>query len=202
MDLRNSPLRDWTQTHTYGKGQAIFLEGEPTNTAYQVVRGVVKYSRNSADGREVLVGLAVPGDFIDVASILDGQPYGVSAICLHRTDVELLAVTRERVLACPSLVEHLERCVLAEVRNQRATVASIALERVEVRALQALAILGQRLGQRGSGFPMLLTRQELASLIGTTTETCVRVLSTLRSEGVVQESNGIISLASKVLAAA
>lgn len=205
MDLKNSPLSDWTQNRSFQTGQTILLEGEPTRTVYQVVRGVVKYTRNSSAGREIIVGLAFPGDFIDVGAILDGQPYGVTVACLQGCDVELTAVPRERALACPSLVRHLERCLVAELRWQRSVVSAIALERVEVRALQALEMLGHRLGRKeGESYrmPMLLTRQELASLIGTTTETCIRTLSKLRGEGLLQEARGSLTLNLKALLAA
>jgi CRP/FNR family transcriptional regulator len=206
MELKKTPeLCEWTQSRVYGPGQTILLEGEPSRMVYQVVRGAVKCARNSASGREVIVGLAFPGDFLDVAASLDGQPYGLTASSLQGSEVELVAVPRERALACQSLAEHLERCLLSELRWQRSVASAMALERVEVRALQALEMLGRRIGEttaEGLRFPMLLTRQELASLIGTTTETCIRILSRLRSEGLLQEADGVLSLSQKALVAA
>lgn len=206
MELKRTPeLCDWSQNRTFGPGQTIVLEGEPSRMVYQIVRGAVKCSRNSTSGREIIVGLAFPGDFIDVAGILDGQPYGVTASCLQGGEVELVAVPRERAMACPALVQHLERCLLAELRWQRSVASAMAMERVEVRALQALQMLCRRVGQstsEGCRIPMLLTRQELASLIGTTTETCIRVVSKLRSQGVLQEARGVLTLAQKALVVA
>lgn len=206
MELKSTTeLCDWTQSRTFGPGQTILLEGEPSRMVYQVVRGAVKCSRTSTSGREIIVGLAFPGDFIDVVAILDGQSYGVTAACLQGSEVELVAVPRERALACPALVEHLERCLLAELRWQRSVASAMALERVEIRALQALEMLGRRVGEatsNGYEIPMLLTRQELASLIGTTTETCIRTVSKLRSEGHLHEAGGRLTLSRKALVAA
>lgn len=126
----------------------------------------------------------------------------MTAACLRSGPVELASVLRERALNCEPLHAHLEHCVLAELRRQRSLASIIALEQVEVRTLQALEMLALRIGEatrEGCRLPMILTRQELAGLIGTSTETCIRVISRLRREGTLREGDGVLTLGRKEL---
>lgn len=198
MKLTDLPrLCEWTQSKTFHPGQTIFLEGDAPHTIYQVVRGVAKLTRLSSGGREIIVGLACPGDFLDVVAILDSRPYGVTAAPVQGNEVEVVAVARERAMAQTALAQFLERTALTELREQRDWTVSLALERVETRALGALTMLARRLGERlgkTMRLRVVLNRQEFAELIGTTTETAIRVLSQFRKQGLVAEDHGWMTL--------
>lgn len=191
-------LCEWTQRRSYQPGQSIFLEGDPSQTVYQVVRGIVKLTRVSTSGREIIVGLACQGDFLDIVAILDGESHGVTASALLGNEVELVSVARERALACPRLAVELEHICLQELRHQRDWTVAMALERVETRAMSALTMLARRLGEPledGLRLRFLLNRQEFAELIGATTETAIRVLSQFRRQGLIREESGWMTLA-------
>lgn len=194
-------LCDWTQNRAYRAGKTLFLEGDNPATVYQVVRGVVKLTRVSSQGREIIVGLACPGDFLDVVSILDGRPYGVSAAAVLGSEVEVVSVPRELAMRHSGLVRALERISLDELRHQRDWTVAMALERVETRAKNALCMLARRMGH-GNRVQLLLNRQEFAELLGTTTETAIRILSQFRRQGLIQEQEGWLTLGQQVCAAA
>lgn len=178
---------------TFAPGSTIFMQGDPSQTVYRVARGIVKLSRVSTSGREVIVRLACPGDYLDVVAILDGEKHGVSATAILGNEVELACAPRERALADPDLARELEQSCLSELRQQRDWTVAMALERVETRALAALRALAGRLGQPVGRFLRLrftLSRQEFAELIGTTTETAIRVLSRFRRQSVIREEGG------------
>ncbi|MEW6277082.1 MAG: Crp/Fnr family transcriptional regulator [Candidatus Eremiobacterota bacterium] len=206
MKLLEIPaLCEWTLRRTYGPGQTIFLEGDAPNTVYQVVSGVVKLTRCSSQGREMIVALAFPGQFIDVVACLDGQFHGVSASSLAGSPAVVAAIPRDRALAHTGLVRHMERAALEELRAQRDWTVSLALERVESRMIAILKMLANGLGEiRAESYrlPVILTRQELAELVGATTETTIRALSQFRRQGVMQEKNGWMTLAASVCAVA
>lgn len=195
--LQIDQLCEWTQKRTFSPGQTIFLEGEAPRMIYQVVRGVVKLTRCSTAGREIIVGLACPGQFIDVVAILDGEPHGVTAAALLGAEAEVVAIPRDMAMRHLELVRSLEQIALDELRDQRDWTVAMALERVEHRALRAITMLAQLLGEKvGPGFrcPLVLNRQEFAELIGATTETAIRVLSQFRKQGLIREGNGWITL--------
>lgn len=194
-------LCEWTQRRTFQAGQSVFLEGDSPKMVYQVVRGVVKLTCGSSAGREMIVGLACPGDFLDVVAILDGRPYGVSATSVLGNEVEVVVVPRDMALRHFALVQELERTSLKELRHQRDWTVAMALERVETRALSALNMLARRLGE-GNKMQLLLNRQEFAELIGSTTETAIRVLSQFRRQGLIKEDHGWLTLSEAALVAA
>lgn len=193
-------LCEWTQRRTYQPGQSVFLEGDRSQMVFQVTRGIVKLTRVSSQGRELIVGLAFPGDYLDVVAILDGDTHGVSASALLGNEVELVSVARDRALASAPLSRALEQVCLQELRQQRDWTVAMALERVETRALNALSMLARRLGQHQGQqvrLRFVLNRQEFAELIGTSTETAIRILSQFRRQGIIREEGGWMSLEEK-----
>lgn len=196
---------DQTQQRHFPAGHAIFLEGDRSHTVYQVTAGVVKLTRIASSGREIIVGLAFPGDVLDVVAVLDGKTHGVTATALAGNDVEVCCLPRERALANPALVRRLESACVSELREQRDRTVAIAVERVETRALSALTGLARRLGEplgRCLRLRFLLNRQEFAELIGATTETAIRVLSQFRRQGLIREESGWMTLSEAACGAA
>mgnify|MGYP000857523384 CR=1 FL=1 len=198
MNLSDIPeLCEWTHRRACSPGQTLVFEGEQPRTIYQVARGVIKLTRCSTGGREIIVGLVCPGEYLDVVAILDGSPHGVTASALAGSDVEVVAVSRDLALGSTELLQFLEKAALQELRAQRDWTVAMALERVETRAMRALTMLGERLGERrekGFELPLMLNRQEFAELIGTTTETAIRVLSMFRRRGITLERGGWLNV--------
>lgn len=173
-------------------GTTLFLEGQMPNALYQLKSGCIKLSWNSPAGKEVIHELLVPGDVFDLPSCLDGSPYPLAGRALSNCDAEVWSISRGMVLEDPELMSGCQRLMLRQLRDQRSHPVASATERVEVRVIRALLWLSERLG--GPRFPLLLTRQELADWVGTTTETVIRILSQFRRRGWIEEQQGWLTL--------
>jgi len=179
-------------------GQELFGEGDVPRALYQVELGAIKLVRSSTTGRDSVVEVLGVGDFFDLPSLLDGEAYMVGAYACASGPVRVARIEREIALQDSALVRDAQKQYLTRLRFQRRMAAAIATERVEHRALLALEMLAQRWGIRYEpnrlAFPMPLSRQEFGELIGTTTETAIRVLSDLRKKGWLQEDQRLITL--------
>lgn len=63
-----------TGEHSYSKGEAFLLEGEPCPGLYLVASGLVRGFKTSLEGREQVLFLAGPGDSFNDVPVLDGVP--------------------------------------------------------------------------------------------------------------------------------
>lgn len=184
-----------------GPDEVLFAQGEAPRFVYVVRQGVLKLTRCSPGGRQMITELLFPGDACDLLSCFDCQPYTVSGAAVSQMLVEVEYVPVEdfqRVATQhPQLVERMLAGWRTRLHFQREMMVSIAVERVEQRAMRALTMLAERLG-RPSGqileMFMPLTRQEFSELIGTTMESAIRTLSRFKKQSLIRESHGTMSL--------
>ena len=191
--------------------EELFSEGSVPTSMYQVLTGWIKLVRSSSSGRDTITEMLFPGDIFDLPSLLDGLPYLMRASSLSGSVAHVRCFERNRALADLELMAIAQRQCLMRLRFQRRMLAALATERVEQRAVMALWMLGDRCKSltlsglvdptpriEGNAdqlsFTMPLTRQEFGELIGTTTETAIRILSDLRRRGWLVEDHRSLTL--------
>jgi CRP-like cAMP-binding protein len=166
------------------RGEIILFEGDPANTLYFVVAGVVKVFKTSVDGKEQILQIIRPGEsFNDVPVFSDGvnlaSAEALGAVVLNmirKSDLEVILrehsqvalnvirVLSQRVQHLVSLVEDLS------FRNVTGRVAKILLE----------------YAGDGTGKNPRLTQQDMAAMIGTAREMVGRSLKTLEEGGIIR----------------
>lgn len=187
---RRRLLHDLTETH-YGKGDFIFREGDPTEYFHIVKEGTVKCVKSTPDGKECTLKMLMPGDLFccDAAAFDDGkhpgtaQPMGdVRVLRLSKqTYFELLRQNPEAALEVIKYLGH--RLNEAQERNK-----VLALDRADQRLAALLVDLASRQGNPEPGgikLALRLTRQDMANLVGTTTETVIRIMGRFKRDRLV-----------------
>ncbi len=176
---------------TLAPGEQLLWEGDEAVLVANVVEGVLKLSSQTSDGREQILGIAYPSDFIG-RPFGESTPYGVEAlteatVCVFpRTDFDRFARDHSRL-------EHklLER-TLAELDRTRRWMLMLARLNAEQKLASFLLEMEERLGgartcagSSGSAFELPLDRQQIADLLGLTIETVSRHFSKFRAEGLI-----------------
>jgi CRP/FNR family transcriptional regulator len=164
-------------------GQALLWEGENSAAVASIRTGLMKLTTVSAEGREQIVGLAHPGDFI-------GRPFAeapsYSAVALG--EVQLCMFGRqefERFLGQhPQLAVALLRRTLDDLDRARRTMLLLGRGSAEQR-VAALLLTFARNVEACARFDLPLGRQEMADVLGLTIETVSRQLTQLRRDGVI-----------------
>ncbi len=186
-------LAERGHSHQLSRGDSIFRQGEQPRSMFLVDEGLVKVTCSSGTGRDIITELLFPGDVCGVLCGLDSRPYPVSAVCL--TPTRITEVPVEDFLKVSSQDDGLfgacSDVCRAKMHFQRDMTVAMAVERVEQRAARVLCMLAKRLGKPGPNgleldFP--LSRQDFSELIGTALETGIRALSSLRKQGLLEES--------------
>lgn len=198
-DERESLLGLLTTQHL-SRGGALFRQGDRPEGLYLVVSGSVKLIQSSCHGRDVIMELLFPGDFCGALCTAECTPYSLSAICLE--DVEAGFVQRirfqEAALRHPGLLLKATAVCREKMQMQREMAVGLAVESADQRAARALLNLAARLGEMhpwGLSLRMPLDRQGFAEMIGTTTETAIRIFSRFRRKGyLVESADGTMTL--------
>jgi CRP-like cAMP-binding protein len=172
----------------YGRGQMIFLEGEPCAGLYVVGEGHVRIYKVSPHGREhVLQGLGPGGTFNDVAA-LDGGPNPASASAV--TDALLWIIPRSDIRRLthlhPELAWALIESIAQRARHLVEMIEDLALRSVKARlARLLLARAAQTSDLAEIQRDQMVTQAEMAAQLGTVREMVGRALRELADEGLI-----------------
>jgi CRP/FNR family transcriptional regulator len=178
-------------TRAYDKGAVIFSEGDPSDQLFTVMDGRVKVVKTTARGTDVILEIFGPGDPLGAVAVYESRAYPATAVTLEPTTC--LVVPRQAFFALleryPTLVRGLLTGLthrLVELTNR---LAELSTGRVEARLARFFLKLARDIGQRrtdGIFVPLVLSRQEIADMIGTTIETSIRIMSRWGKEQLVR----------------
>jgi len=177
--------------HRLRRGEAVWRAGERAASFVVVGHGLVKVLLPGGATRDLVLGLAGPGESVGDAVALAGGIYDADAYALTDT-VVVVRIPRDAAVAA---FESHGAAALELARGFGAT-AAVAARRLalftssaEERLATTLMELGERFGDEMEDgttlIPLRLTRAELAALVGTTVETTIRTLSRWTREGLV-----------------
>ncbi|MBS4032798.1 MAG: Crp/Fnr family transcriptional regulator [Clostridiales bacterium] len=175
---------------TYSKGALIFLEGEPGEALFVIKQGRVKISKSTADGREQILHILKDGDIFAEVVLFDQGPYPATAEAVEDTTSWLLRNEEmEKLLQShPLLAIKLLRVMSKRLRQSQLLIRDLALHDTYGRLAGLLIRFIRREGKRTADGVILdleLTRQEMASMIGTSRETVARILSRFQKDGIL-----------------
>ena len=169
-------------------GEQLMWEGDEAVLVANVIEGVLKLSSHSADGKEQILGLVYPSDFLG-RPFGETTPYGVEAltdahICVfERKDFDRFA--REH----PRLEHKLLERTLGELDRTRRWMLLLGRMNAEQKVASFLLEMADRIGSiQADGKKIVtlpLSRQQIADVLGLTIETVSRQLTGLRKEGVI-----------------
>lgn len=190
-------IADLGRLRTYASGDLLFVEGDHSHTVYVCIEGRVRVFLTMPSGRELLIGIKLPGDEFGELSALDGRPRSASALAIGPIVVAELRADRfiEVLTDEPHLFVAVCRNLSAQLRltNNRLVVRNSNSATVRTaRMLVELASLMMRHSGSSSSYEVSITQSELADWIGATRESTARALAGFRRAGLVETCRGRI----------
>jgi CRP-like cAMP-binding protein/CheY-like chemotaxis protein len=166
------------------KGQ-IYHEGDEPNTVYFVNKGKVKSWRMSSDGKELITGIYSKGDFLGFNAILEGGNYPDSASAME--DSELALIPRNEFLSLVYSTQEVSarfiKMLVNNINEKEEQLLSLAYNSVRGRVADALLKLHKKSQNNAN---LSLSREDLANMVGTSTESLIRTLSDFKQEKMVE----------------
>jgi len=168
------------------RGQVVLWEGDASSICANIASGVLKVTSATADGREQIVGLLFPGDFL-------GQPFReeTSLTVTAVSDADLCVYPRQGFEAVLDDHTRLERMLLqrtmAALDDARARMLSLGRKSAEERVSGFLLEMADRcrVDDGSATFDLPLTRGQMADILGLTIETVSRQLTNLKGSGLI-----------------
>jgi CRP/FNR family transcriptional regulator, cyclic AMP receptor protein len=162
-------------------GGKLFHEGGPARSVSILCSGQVKLTTSSREGKTLLVRLAMPGDVLGLSATMSGTPHETTAEAVQASNVKCFA----QADFLKFLEEYIEGSMNAalmlnrEYRDALADATRLALSSsVSGRVARLLLQMASAcLDQAKPGFKLMLTHEELATMLGTTRESVTRVLN-------------------------
>lgn len=183
--------------NTYKKGQTLFVQGNPPFGMYCISKGNIKVSQIDEDGKESIVRITSPGDVLGHRSIFTDQYYNATATAVDECSVcfldkkYILKLVKEQPSVACNLIAKLGRDLGAAEKR----ISSFYQKNVRERLAEFLLLLKESHGvKEGDKFKLdiKLTREEMASIIGTASETLIRFMSELKQEGMIDQQGKYI----------
>ena len=188
----------------YKKKRLIYAEGNHPVKLYYIQKGKIKTFKTNDDGKGLTVGLYGEGDYVGFTSILEGTIYKETAEAIE--DTTLVVIDRdefEKLLHKNKEVAHQFIQLLAQsVTDREKKLVGIAYNSLRKRVAEALVLLQKKYTRDNEDkFSINISREDLAHIAGTATESVIRTLSDFKSEKLIDIKEGaIIILDEKKLA--
>jgi CRP/FNR family cyclic AMP-dependent transcriptional regulator len=190
-------LLSYARVAKYPLGREIFAKGSPGQSMMAVLRGTVKISSLSPDGKEIVLNIINPGEIFGEIGMLDGEER--TGIATAMADCELLVLNRRDFL--PILEKHADICMILlrilcrRLRQTSEQVEDVLFRHLESRIAKALLHLAQSAGQkdfRGLSVDLHLSQRELGNIAGGSRESVNKHLQIWHRAGLIDLGKGSI----------
>lgn len=175
------------KAHVVRKKQYIYAEGDEPTRLYFLKSGKVKTVRSNADGKEFITGLYNAGEFLGYLPLLDKGEYTDSAVTLE--DSELVYIPKadfqQLLLANPDVSSQFVKLLAGRVADRETQLLGMAYSSLRRRVADTLL----RLHDGQPDVVIQLSRDDLAAMVGTATESLIRTLSEFRQDGLIEQTS-------------
>ena len=177
------------KTRQVGRKEPVFHEGDELRNVFFISHGKVRTFKMNNEGKEFVTGLHGPGDFLGYMSVLEGGRVNESAETIE--DTTLAIIPREELLALlykdRDVSMRFIKMLTREVRDNEQRLLELAYASVRQRVAQALLRLRDTYGgEDAQGLGVRISREDLATIVGTATESLIRALGDLKADGLIE----------------
>lgn len=183
----------------YQPGEIIYFSGDRSTHLYVVAAGKVKVLRHTLAGQDVLLDILTPGEFCGSITPVAGDVYPDTAQA--QTAACVLSISsdafRTMLQQYPAVALSILDLTAARLREAQETVRQLSAYPAEQRIAATLLKLADKVGQASDEGLLIqtpLSRDDLAQMTGTTTETASRIMSQWQKVGVLRSGRQWIAI--------
>lgn len=180
---------------TFEPGQAVFREGDASDTCYVVREGHGRAIRTHGDGRTITLASFGPGDFFGELAMFEDELRSATVEAIERMSViGVLGPDMRRLMS-----EHPQiamRLVISLGRRLRETNERLSRQSFQTVQSRVAVVLGNLVeeavadGREGADVLVTATQADLAQLAGSSRESASRFLAVLERAGVISQGRG------------
>jgi DNA-binding response OmpR family regulator len=181
----------------YKKKQLIYTEGNHPVRLYYVQKGKVKIFVTNNEGKELIVSLCGVGDFFGYTPLFEGTVYKDKAAAMEETEVAIIPKNEfeELMRTSREVSQKFIKLLARDVADKEQHLLNIAYDSLRKKVADALLKLQLKYGENVTGnFSINISRENLAAVAGTATESLIRTLSDFRNEKLIEIKDSYISI--------
>jgi CRP/FNR family transcriptional regulator len=168
----------------------LFYEGTRPMGLFCINSGKVKVFKMSSEGKEQILNLAKPGDFLGYRALISEEFYNASATVIEEAAICYIPKANflEILNTNPKFFKKMMKAVCHELGVMEDKLVTIAQKSVRERLATTLLMLKETYGMEGDESVLIdiaLSREDLANIIGTATETVIRLLSEFKNDRLI-----------------
>ncbi|WP_316829657.1 response regulator [Pedobacter aquatilis] len=199
LEMILEELRQKGKNKQIDRKQILYVEGDEPAYLYYILKGQVKTYKRFKDGRELSSSLYNDGEFFGYESICSGEVYADSAATL--VDSEIIQVTKtdfmQYLLSHQAVSKKFIDLLSGNVRDKGKQMLQLAYSSVRKRVAEALLQVAAKFGTgNDDSCTIKISRDDLAALVGTASETVSRMLADFKEEKLIDKSGNAINILS------
>lgn len=177
----------------YKKGQNIFYASRTPTGIFCLLNGKIKISKLGSDGKEQIVRFVLPGQLLGIRALLTGRSYKAFATTLE--DSTVCYIDKDSFKKITEKYPDISNCMLTTLgqllEEAEEKMTSMAQKPVRERLAETLLFLNnvfkcnEDAHAENLNSSIVLPREDLANIVGTATETIIRLLADFKSENLI-----------------
>jgi CRP-like cAMP-binding protein len=188
-------------TYKINKGEVLFNEGEHIDGLYCLKNGLIKIAKLGENGKDHIVKLLSKGEIVGQRSLINDEATNLNAVAIEES--EMCFIPKNQVL---NLIKtnfnftlEIMKSICKDLKIADDHLVEMAQKTVKQRLATTLIYFEDKFGIDYDGFlKVVISREELAGLVGTATESCIRLLSELKKNKLIEMSGKKIKILNKI----
>lgn len=185
-------------TNNYKKKQVIYKEGNHPTQLYYVLSGKIKTFKSNDDGKELVTDLYSAGDFLGHIALLQGSVYRETAEAIDDCEIAIIPKKEFEELLSNSkeVAQKFINLLAKNIADKEHHLLNLAYNSLRKKVADALMALKHKYHVTGNpeNFRIDISRENLANIAGTATESLIRTLSDFKTEKLIDIKDGHITI--------
>ena len=188
-------------SNMYSKKQKIYKEGNHPDSLFYIIKGKVKTYKINEDGKELVTELYNQGDFLGYIPILEGGTYKDNAEAMEEAEVAVIPKREFKELLDTNMevTQKFIKLLAKNISAKEGHLLGIAYNSLRKKVAEALLLLHKKYAKsKTDTFVIDITRESLATIAGTATESLIRTLGDFKNERLIDMNDGKITVVDQV----
>jgi CRP-like cAMP-binding protein len=177
----------------YSKKSEIFRKGDLPNYLFLVLSGKIKEYKTNEEGKELITGIYGQGDFFGYEALLENSEYHESASAIENSNLALIPKKDffSLIYSNRDVANKFIELLSNKISEKEERLLNLAYNSVRQRTAESLLTLFEKYDHKPE---INISRDDLAHMVGTATESVIRVLSDFKDENVIEIHSGKIRI--------
>ena len=190
-----SDLTEDRNISNYKKEELIYKEDSYPSKLFYIQKGKVKAFKTNDDGKEFTISFFTEGDFFGYTALLEGTVYKETTEAIEYTELAIIPKEEFEILINNNreVTQKFIQLLAKNITEKEEQLLSLAYNSLRKRVAQALITLQKKYqGETACNFSIQMSREDLANIVGTATQSLIRTLSDFKSEKLIDIKEGYI----------